>query len=407
MKACWVLAVLAVLAGCNQYDLFRVEAGSQEGLANRADVLFVIDSSDSMVEESVDMAENFAAFIDRVSQRGSPTGGGLNGAVEAYVDRGLDPAAYTDLNLAITTIDALERRGALLGPVFTNDDPRAADDFVQTLLCEATCFSGRSVAPSDPDHTCADPFETVSRESLDCLCGDDAWVGNCGSGTETGIEAAYLAACRALEEPPDECFEGRAALTGADVLSNEGLLRPSTTFIPVVVTDEGDNSPRMGTTDPFPQIYADLFRELGVFTAWAVVGPEVDDDLEVVCPGATSWGTLRYDYLVEGSGGLKLPIHDGLCEPRDFGSALDRLGALLGGDIHAYPLARRPIDGTIVVQVDGRPVDEAEPAADDLFGQARYGAGWSYDPIDNLVRLHGDARPAPGADVSIYYLPRS
>jgi len=405
MKRLWLAAF--ALTGCNRYDLFLVDAGQQAGLANQADVLFIIDDSDSMVQESVDMAENFTSFIQRLStKQGSYGTDGLTSAAEAYIQRGLDPASFTDVRLSLTTIDATANGGLLLGEVLTNNAPDAGAAFVETLLCEATCFSGRSVAPTDPAYACGDPLVTVSQESLDCLCGDSEWVGNCGSGTETGLEAAYGAACRAVDDPPEACFESIAGLSPAEVGANEGMLRPDTTFIPVIVTDEGDNSPRMNTTDAFPQIYADLFRELGMFTSWAVIGPDLDDNYEPLCPGATGWGTLRYDYMVEGSGGLKLPIHDPGCQPQDFGAALDRLGELIGGDIHAFPLDQLPVEGSIVVQVDRRPIDEAEPEGEGLFGRPLYGDGWSYDPVDNLVRLHGEARPEPEQQVSVYYLPR-
>lgn len=401
----WLAPLL--LVGCNRYAMFVIDAGDQEGLVNQADVLFVVDDSDSMVQESADMAENFSAFVQRLSGRGNPWGtDGLPSAANAYIDQGLDPAAYTDLRIAMTTTDGTALRGALLGEILANQEGDAGSAFVETLLCEATCYSGRQAAPTDPEYQCGDRLETVSRESLDCLCGDSAWVGNCGGGTETGLESAYLAACRAVPDPPDACFDGIAGMSPVDVLSNEGLLRERTTFIPVVVTDEGDNSPRMNATDAFPQVYADLFRELGIFTAWAVIGPEVDGNQQSVCPGATAWGTLRYDYMVQGTGGLKLPIHDVACEPQDFSYALDRLGELLAGNIHAFPLETVPVEESIVVQVDRRPVDRADAQGQDLFGEPLYGDGWSYDPFDNLVRLHGEARAEPGAEVSIYYLPQ-
>jgi len=401
----WV--VVAALAGCNRYDLFVVQVGAQGGLTNEADVLFIIDDSDSMVEESVSMAENFTAFIGRLAaQERSRSTDGLVDAADAYVGEVIDPASYVDLNLALTTTDAMVAQGALIGEPLGSDE---AATFVERLLCRATCFGDRQVAPSAPDYQCDpdDPVvDEVSREALDCLCGDDAWVGNCGTGNEMGLEAAYLAACRAVDDPPQGCFEGRAALTEADIGTAAGFLRPGASFIPVVVTDEGDNSPRMPTTEDLPQVYADLFAELPMYTSWAVVGPALDSNYEAVCPGATSWGVLRYEYMAQGTGGLTVDIHDQSCQPVDFGPALDRVGELIAGRGNAYPLEQRPVESTLVVQVDGRPVDPAEPAGQGLFGEPLYEDGWSYDAEQNVVRLHGGAQPMPGMEVRIAYLPK-
>jgi len=398
-----------MLSGCNRYDLFVVQVGAQGGLSNKADVLFIVDDSDSMVEESVSMAENFAGFVARLAARDTnrPTDG-LADAAEAYIGRIQDPAAYVDLQLGLTTTDTLVRRGALLGEPLGSDEG-SADQFVELLLCEATCFADRRVAPDDDGYTCDadDPdVSTVSRQSLDCLCGDDAWVGNCGTGNEMGLEAAYLAACRAVDDPPDACFEGRAALDPSDVGTAAGFLRPDATFIPVIVTDEGDNSVRMPNTEELPQIYADLFTELGVFHSWAVVGPALDGDFEAICPGPTSWGVLRYEYMTQGTGGLMVDIHDAACQPIDFGPALDRVGELIAGRLNAYPLDRRPVEGTLVVEVDRKVVDAAEPEGEGLFGEPKYGDGWSYDAEGNIVRLHGAAQPLPGVEVQITYLPQ-
>ena len=410
MRNLLIGAVAASAVGCNRYDLFLVEENTQAGGSNQADVLFVVDDSDSMLQESVGMAENFVGFMERlVAREQGRTTDGLDDAAEAYLGQILDPAAYVDIQLGLTTVDALERRGGLIGEPM-GSDPASAERFVERLLCEATCFADRQVAPTDPDYVCdeAQPaIDEVSREALDCVCGESAWVGNCGGGTEMGLESAYLAACRAVDDPPEACFETRVGLTEDDVGSHAGFLRPGATFIPVIVTDEGDSSLRMAPTERIPQVYADLFDELGVFHSWAVIGPAVDDDLESICLGPTSWGILRYEYITQGTGGRMVDIHDRDCEPVNFGAALDRVGALIAGEINAYPLAQRPVDGTLVVEVEGKVVDPAEAQGEGLFGETLYGDGWSYEADGNLVRLYGAAQPPPGGDVAIRYLPQA
>ncbi len=54
---------LAALTGCNQYELFRLTGYEQNSFSNRADVLFVIDNSDSMTPYATSLAINFGDFV--------------------------------------------------------------------------------------------------------------------------------------------------------------------------------------------------------------------------------------------------------------------------------------------------------------------------------------------------------
>jgi len=404
------LTALMLLAGCNRYDLFVVVGDEQRALSNRADVLFVIDNSSSMSEESRALANNFGGFVQRLAGRAAEQGtDGLPDAVGGYVDLIQDPALLTDFQLAITTTDATALGGALLGdrPIVRKGDPDIEEAFIANLMCEASCFTARGQVPADPDFTCGDGFTgEVSREFLDCTCGQDAWVGNCGGGGEEGLEAVLAAVCRAVDDPVEDCFE-EGTLDARAAGTNAGLVRPDTTFIPVIVTDEGDGSRRLQNLDPVPLLYAELFRDLGVSMAWAGILPALTAEDEVVCSGlAQSWGVLRYDFFIRQSGGLRLDVHDAECEPADFGVALDRLGALIGGQVNAYMLPRKPVEGSIAVEVDGRNIDEARVEGEDIFGLPTYGDGWSYRDEDNVVRLHGEALPEPGEQVRIYFWPR-
>ncbi|MEQ1504600.1 MAG: hypothetical protein ABMB14_20340 [Myxococcota bacterium] len=402
-----MIALLAV--ACNRYDLFVIEDG--RGVRpNQADVLFVIDNSDSMFEESVGLAENFSRFVEQLAARGQGYGtDGLPDAVDKYVDYVQNPAYFVDFQLAITTIDARADGGALRGTVLDKDDPNLADRFVETLMCDATCFADRRAVGTDPDYQCGDPFPgTISQQFLDCVCGQDAWIDHCGGGTEEGLESVYDAMCRAVDDPPAACFDADSPLTADAAGTNAGLIRPGSTVIPVVVTDEGDASRRMAAVDSLPAPYIDLFAELEVPTAWAVIGPSLTDEFELACPGlATSWGTLRYEYMVQKTGGLKLDIHAPDCEGGvDWGVALQQLGNLVGGGVRAYPLPREPVPTSIVVEVGGRTIDPAVGRGEDVFGEPVYTDGWSYDPVGFTVILHGAEVPDPGEQIRIWYLPR-
>lgn len=400
-------AALPLLAACNRYELFVVE-GPETAAGHRADVLFIIDNSDSMVEESRALAENFGAFAERLAGTTASYGhDGLPDAVDLYVDAAAEPGLFTDYQLAVTTTDALSERGELLGPILRRGDPNLAESFIETLMCEATCFSERSAVPSRPSFQCGDPFTgEVSQEFLDCTCGDGAWIGQCGGGAEQGLETAFLAMCRSVHDPPLECF-GDGGLPDSQRLTNEGLLRPRSTLIPVVVTDEGDSSSRLPPSDSVPDVYNELFAKFERPMSWAVIGPDLDSNGEIVCPSlATSWGVARYDYLVAATGGLKVSIYGASCGATDFGDALDQLVALIGQGPAAFQLASEPVEGTVRVSVDSRRVKRADALGFDAYGVPQFSDGWSYRPADRTVLLHGEAKPEPGETVQVYYLPR-
>ena len=97
--------------------------------------------------------------------------------------------------------------------------------------------------PSNPDYECGDPIgEEITRQYLNCLCGENVWEDQCGSGQEEGLEAIFMAMCRASENPPSECFSDKNQFEDVHVGSNAGLLREDSTLIPIIVTDEGDVS---------------------------------------------------------------------------------------------------------------------------------------------------------------------
>ncbi|MCB9687089.1 MAG: hypothetical protein H6738_16975 [Alphaproteobacteria bacterium] len=397
------------LLACNRYDLFLM-AGGNDRESNDADVLFVIDNSDSMFEESVALAENFGGFVERLAGREVDYGtDGLPDAVDRYVDYVQNPGYFVDFQLAITTTDVQTDRGALVGdpPILRKGDPDLEEKFIRNLMCEATCFADRRQVDSDPGVTCEQDWNgKVTQEFLDCLCGRSAWVGHCGLGAEEGLEAVLDAMCRA-DDTPEACHDDRSPLQNSDFGTNEGLLRDGATFIPVVMTDEGDGSRRTANLDALPTAYFEAFAEFDRFMSWAVVAPGLDSDYEVRCPGlAQSWGVLRYIYLVQESGGLYQDVNDENCDLRDWGAALDQIGDLVGGGAAAFPLSSTPKPGSIAVQVGHREIKPSEALGADLFGQPLFGDGWTFRAEDDTVLLHGAALPTQGEVVTIWFLPQ-
>ena len=429
-----VLPFLLVL-GCNRYELFRLAGYQQEAFSNRADILFVVDNSTSMVEEASALATNFDAFVeDLSSEEADRPQQDLGDAVADYISVISQDVGYVDFQLAVTTTDVAGTYGELYGKPKPNIIGRGEDDvagrFKEALLCDATCFPDPLDIPSDPSYSCGDPLVEVSRQYLDCTCGAGAWLNHCGSSQEEPLEAVFMALCRAVENPPLDCFADidieddhyDALFTESDVKSSFGLVRESSTFIPIIVSDEGDDSRRQSSQDAVPEAYLELFERFGIRQSWVVIGPNLDEDYEPVCPGPTQWGTVRYDVMTYDTSGLRLDITKDVCpespectpadcpDPcvgcvEDFASVLDEIGKLLSNLATTFPLQSVPITDTLSVTVNGKTIDESSVTSANEFGLDQWTDGWSYFADDNSVVFHGEAIPGYSDDVRIYYLP--
>jgi hypothetical protein len=426
------LPLVAALTGCNDYEMFRLAGFAQEDFSNKADLLFVTDNSSSMIEESAALAVNFDRFIDRlVNPTGlDPARPPLTRAVADYVTSVSNRGAIIDFQIALTSTDV----GADYGRLYAGSGQailqRSLDDvpdaFRYHLLCEATCFVGSTgglPSKSDPEvglpgWQCGDPLQgdVLYYEYNDCLCGGrDVWRNNCGSGQEEHIEATLLAMCRALDpDDPSPNIQGLLETCGertpfdkaVDGGSNLGLIRPDSTFIPVIITDEGDTSRRLPQAERDPKVYTDLFKRFPTRMAWAVIGPNLS---KCNNGNAVGWGVERFERLVQQTNGMYVdieadPTDGGDCPPADFDEALRALGDLLAGLLEAFPLQAVPDVDTIRVYVEGKRVDRA-PEENDGAGIITYGDGWSYDATINAVRFHGDAVPDYRERVRIYYRP--
>lgn len=411
-------ALVASMAGCNQYELFRLAGYQQETFSNRADILFVVDNSTSMVDEAEALAINFDAFVSDLSQEEADRPQeDLGDAVADFISVINQDVGFVDYQLAVTTTDVEGTWGELYGKpkpnVLQRGDPDLADKFIETLLCEATCFSDVSAIASDPSYSCGDPLEDVSRQYLDCVCGAGAYLNHCGAAQEEPLEAVFMALCRAVENPPLDCFAAidveddhlEPLFTEDHVGSSYGLIRQQSTFIPIIVTDEGDDSRRLATQEAVPEVYLDLLERFGLRQSWVVIGPDLDATYEPECPGPTQWGSVRYDVMVYETSGLRLDITTDGCGSADFAAVFGELGELLSNLSTEFPLQAVPITDTLRVTVNGRFLREAEILSSNEFGLDEWSDGWSYRADDNSIVFHGEAVPGYADDVQIYYLP--
>jgi len=433
--ACSACAALA-LTSCNRYEYFNLAGYEQASFSNDADILFVIDNSPSMLDESADLGLNFAVFIETLTntdEGAEQVTETLTDAVGNYIDYTAQRGRYLDYQIGITTttVDYLNEgasagvdpgeAGYLLGSpeVVVKGTGDVVGQFQANLMCESTCWDADQV-PGDASYNCGDELTgAVSLEFLDCVCDGDSWEDDehCGTGNEEHLEAALLAMCRSVENPPLACYEygsGTAtAFADSETLINRDFWRDESTLVVVFVTDEGDNSRRMAQGDEDPIDYVNAFDAFDRRIKFVTIGPPWHpDDGTFNCNSgnATTWGTERLQYLTDYSGGFYADISqagaDDECEVADFAQYLEDLGQLLANLDTAFELQSIPDVTTIRVYVNGDEVSLADLVeGSEIEGTAVYGDGWSYDSAQNAIVFWGSAVPDYNADVRIYYRP--
>ncbi len=427
---------ITLLAGCNSYELFRVTGFEQATFNNNADILFVIDSSGSMKEESSALALNFETFLGQLtSAEGSDVPRAtLSDAVTNYVRESTENGSIIDYQLAITTTSANYSSGETAGvdegeagtltgafPVVKRGDDDVATEFRKNLICDTVYWkdsdlkSDPSYAPAD-DGSCPLPEgEEIPREYLNCLC-PDGWVESEGAGNEEGLESALDTLCRASDDPPAECFDDDGdgstdpgyPILPTDAGSIADFIRPEASTLVVIVTDEGDGSRRVANSDGDPTPYLDIFSQFPNRVRFAVIGPSYQDQDGTCLGGAQTWGVERYQIAAGATNGTYINLTDQSdgCAATDWGENLTKLGELLNNQLTSFPLQGVPDVATIRVYTDGKEIGESELVSGIVEdGTAVWDDGWTYDAAENAVSFHGSAVPGYNADVRIYYRP--
>lgn len=409
---------------CQKVEFFHLAGYEQESFSNDADILFVIDNSSSMKEEAQSLGNNFNVFINLFASDEGATEStrSLSDAVDNFTAYVNDRGRFIDYNLGITTtsvdftvgpteeIDPGEA-GLLVNGAIGKYDGNVEKKFKEGLFCNAT-FWVASELPSNPSYNCGEDTEEVTVEYLDCLC-DDNWGGISGSGNEEPIEAAYLALCRASEDPPESCSDAISPFADADTTANLGFVRSDATTVVVMIGDEGDNSRRMQQGQSDPETYLDLFSEFEQKIKFAAIGPNWDGS-SLLCNsgGATTWAVERVQKLAEISGGFYEALEvsaDGGCELVDFSIHLEKLGELLNTLETDFKLAQKPLPDSIRTYVNGEEISRSPLGCDDDYGNAQDVAstdsGWCYSSAKNAVSFLGEAIPDYNSQVEIFYLP--
>ena len=422
-------ALLLLSAGCNRYALFNQAGYEQSSFSDDADILFVIDNSASMAEETAALGGNFDAFIQTLtsSEGANPATESLSDAVDNFVVYTQQRGKFLDYNLALTSTSGgfdggspdVGEAGRFFAEPVSKDDEDVGNSFRRQLLCEAAYWQGAAIEPGETMDTCeAPPLDaegrpTITQGYLDCFCGPGAWEDNLqGSGREEPLEAALLALCRASPEPPELCYDNRSVFPDTEEFANEGWLRDGSTVLVVIVSDEGDDSRRLTTGDDVAQAYIDAFAAFERTIKVVAIAPGLDETTgAVICPSTSipTYSLERLMSVTESSGGFYRSVAQGegeSCRVSPFDEYLRDLGALLANLTTAFQLQSVPDVSTIRVWIN----DEVVPESPVLSGEAgqpdaTYGAGWSYDPAENSITFWGKYVPDYNADVDIYYRP--
>jgi hypothetical protein len=438
-RALTTLAVVTTLTGCNRYVMFNQAGYEQASFSNNADILFVVDNSSSMSQEAGALGLSMDAFIGRLTSTDGAVAvtETLTDAVGNYVTYTQERGKFLDYQIGITTTtpddnasDGMDpgEGGRLVTAPIVKDDANVADTFRETMLCETTFW------PSDTPRSnagaiteCDGPPESgeISQEYLDCVCGFDEWKNTReGTGTEEHLESALMALCRSVENPPETCFDSLSIFEDVDPATepgsnhNAGFIRPDSTVIVVIVTDEGDSSrriPQTGSETELATPYLEAFAEFENKIKVVGIGPLYEPgDAQPRCVEGAGFGGYLVDRIIhatEETGGFYRYIVEedagAGCVNSDFSQHLDELGVLLEDLDTAFELQSVPDVSTIQVWLDGEEVPKAPAIVNQATNVTTYEQGWSYDSALNAVVFWGQWVPNYNADVEIFYRPLS
>jgi len=199
-----------------------------------------------------------------------------------------------------------------------------------------------------------------SEAEVAALFASNVTVGINGSGTEKGLEAAYLA----LSEPN---------VNGV----NSGFLRPDAYLSIIIVSDESDQS------DRDLDFYTNFFQSLKGARGQNLVSISgIINTADQRC-GAGDLGT-RYEEMAKRTGG----ISEAICT-ENWSASLQKLGLQAFGFKSRFILGTEPIPDTIRVYIDGQEIEK--------------GPLWIYTPEANSIDFHPLAVPPAGKTVRVTY----
>lgn len=477
--------------GCNSYDLLVHDHFAQASFSNRVDILWLIDSSNSMAQDQENLQLSFSSFINELA---APTVNdeeeelvleSLTDAIGVYEQFLANRTQFLNYQMGVTTTQALP----------CAHDPTAFEG------CEdanGTMGRLRSLGNIGQDISHPPTFLVPDTEELVLDFQNMVDVGIEGATQEFGLYLTAQVICGSLDMPFNSDFPGYdgteaetiyqctldnwdedhpwadfcACLPGQELydynINADGtrFLRDNSTLVVIIVSDEGDYTPNLGTNEwpwdisdcdigePWPgdvqefcdgspdalcpnycriDKFMDFFDTIDRRVVFAIVGPgaELITDqqgntvMEVICNDQNSSTEMLEFYLWSAAltNGLYAPINirddDNICVDANFDETLADLGRLVSNLASGWHLSSVPSLETLLVFVEGDEIPTAQCMEDDedCVPSAYHPSctdepspglnGWSYDESSQSIKFHGDCIPDYNQVVDIYYLPEA
>ena len=351
-RALWAAASLLSLAACGGCDSPPSQAVTAcEGVslvAEKTDILFVVDDSGSMQEEQANLAANFQVFIEQLTALPVKNAYQIGITTTSVENFGATP---TDVFLA----------GGVPGSSPARPCPQGGKTYPKGALV-AVDPASIATYPTDGVYVTNLPRvlspASMSTPELVAAFQTNVLVGICGSGKEEGLAAARLALT-------DRVADGQ----------NAGFLRSGARLVVIIVSDEDDctetNVPRQATDNDLchdPTVKANVLEPVQDFVDFLGTTPIEGEQREALvaviagvdpatkAPDLTNCATAfdkadRYRAFVTGFGAKGLI--DSICNA-SFASTLEQIATLIGQEV---PLSEAPADWRLltvsVVKPDG------------------------------------------------------
>jgi hypothetical protein len=312
----------------------------------KVDILWVIDSSNSMKEEHTSLGENFSSFMGQLLKSGIDFQTGVTTT---------DICSSKSQNMILKsenycpdsrTQDSTHHRGSLVGKE-----------------------GGRVLTTSTHD------IETLFKKYVN--------VGVKGSVFEHGLKAAEMAVTKSLN--------------GA----NEDLVRSNAFLAVIIVSDEEDDGIGLGMIDAYSKINyiakgktsarytskdfvarLSTLKGAGKFSVSAITGTRLDNGK--MCKSEQS-APIEEGTQYIAAAGLTGGIVKSICDT-DWASSLELLGQDIAGQSNQIVLSKKPHLGTIVLEVNGVEMTT-----------------WTYNSGNNSIKFNASDLPSYGSEITILY----
>lgn len=438
----------AVLGSCNPYDLLLHDRFEQAAFNSDVDILWVVDSSNSMARIQEEVQLHFGAFISSFANISDEGGEELDyvtilDATIAWAEYLRNQERFLNYHMGIITTDMDNFGGNGDGG---NLRSRDAAGVLLPMGTPLSCTGDDRDVPVvlTPEDARQGTLVNDFRSLVD--------VGVDGATDEKGLHAAAIAMCKGKD---GAFWDGLESLADDDPVRlvcsvvpedqrrcNDGFFRQDAATVVVAVTDEGDGTARLPlppsewlnqcvlehNDDPFYgecdcrlSWWLDFFDGIGQPVVFANIGPTYQrssDDL-AWCDGSTmnfpgpcnpfGAAVCDVDFYQESAcftNGLFTPIEETTvlddptsCVAADFERALGDIGALISNLSRGWVLSAIPDPDTIVVV---RNEDYVVPRLDDEHPSG----GWLYRPQTRSIAFQGEEVPSYEDTIDVYYLPQ-